>query len=225
MSNKAINWARRQEGIGSSAKFLLWVIADWFRETDGEFVAWPSYEQIKADTSLSERTIRRAVEELQSAGLVVTSHRRDGDGRMMGVWYYLPLFDARSVPPVNMAAGDHDDEFGPYFRPGNGRKHRPGNGRKEDGESSSADSTTGHPDRSPAVNLSRIRDTVTGGSSINPYPLLVPLRPPHGDGRSLEHSIGEIFHKEPLESLPDVNLPRRSANAAAWEFEEVDAHE
>jgi len=75
MSNKYVNEIRKVQGLKSSEKFTLWVIADHINETKGD-IAWPSYETIAEDTSMSRRSVARAVKELAKIGLITIDHQR-----------------------------------------------------------------------------------------------------------------------------------------------------
>jgi hypothetical protein len=58
MSNSAINWARKIEGLTSPQAFVLWVICDRYNEET--HTAWPSIKSVATDTRLAPRTVTRA---------------------------------------------------------------------------------------------------------------------------------------------------------------------
>ena len=67
MSNEAVN-AIRDMSLGSPpAKFVLWILAD---RADKDMRCFPSIESIAKETNYAEKTVRRAIAELEEAGLV-----------------------------------------------------------------------------------------------------------------------------------------------------------
>jgi DNA-binding transcriptional MocR family regulator len=94
MSAIAMKWAwavRDADPISPTAHHVLLCLADRFNPKYG--VAWPSYADITRRTGLSERTVRRAIDELEDSGLVVKSPRVATSGRKVGLEYGLPRLD------------------------------------------------------------------------------------------------------------------------------------
>jgi hypothetical protein len=69
MSLEALNWARQCEVGSSTRKFVLFALADRWNSDTG--VCWPSVRWICEFTELGERTVRRALDELEADGFVI----------------------------------------------------------------------------------------------------------------------------------------------------------
>lgn len=78
MSVAAINWAKKQRGMGCSAKCVLLLIAD---EADSSGRAFVGARYIAANTEQSEDTVRRRLKDLEEAGYLVRLERHTKDGR------------------------------------------------------------------------------------------------------------------------------------------------
>lgn len=68
MSIKALSWALETTTGSPTKKLVLLYLADRFN--DDEKAAWPSVGTISRVTELSERTVRRAIHELITDGLI-----------------------------------------------------------------------------------------------------------------------------------------------------------
>ena len=101
MSNSAINWARKIEGLTSPQAFVLWVICDRYNEET--HTAWPSIKSVATDTRLAPRTVTRALSALEDKKLIVRgktfSAKHDG---WASNTYFLPAYDPRSRPRKNV---------------------------------------------------------------------------------------------------------------------------
>jgi hypothetical protein len=62
-----MSWAKRQRTGSATRKLVLLTIADYAND-DG--VAWPSQRTIAIEAELNERSIRRALEQMETAGLL-----------------------------------------------------------------------------------------------------------------------------------------------------------
>lgn len=89
MSIAATTWAWRQQTGTSSAKAVLVALADITRR-DAD-CCWPSRARLAALTELHPDTIRRAIRELEVAGLVEVEARYSDAGRRQGTLYKLKL--------------------------------------------------------------------------------------------------------------------------------------
>jgi hypothetical protein len=69
VSIEALNWARQCELGSSTRKFVLFALAD--RWNAGTGVCWPSVAWICEFTELGERTVRRALDELEEHGFII----------------------------------------------------------------------------------------------------------------------------------------------------------
>lgn len=92
MSREALTWARQQRAGSTATKAVLLLLADYADRTG---VAWPSTRTLAGDAECDQRTVRRHVERLQTAGLaeVITGTGR-GPNR-----YVLPI---RSEAPSRL---------------------------------------------------------------------------------------------------------------------------
>lgn len=77
MSIQALAWARTVTTGTSNRKLVLWVLADY---ADEAWSCYPGQKRIAAETELGERTVRRVLAELETAGLITRQERRRDDG-------------------------------------------------------------------------------------------------------------------------------------------------
>ena len=68
MGWQARAWATKQYRLPPRAKAVLLCIAEYHNEKAG--YAWPSQQRIAADTGYSIRTVKRAISDLKSLGLI-----------------------------------------------------------------------------------------------------------------------------------------------------------
>ena len=101
MSNSAINWARKIDGLTSPQAFVLWVICDRYNEQT--HTAWPSINSIATDTRLAPRTVTRALSALEEKNLIARgkTYSAKHDGWASNT-YFLPAYDPRSRPRKNV---------------------------------------------------------------------------------------------------------------------------
>lgn len=76
MSNAAITWAKKQKTGHSTRKAVLVAIADYADEMGR---CWPSQKRIAEDTEFGERTVRRALSELEEMGFIKRDNRHSPD--------------------------------------------------------------------------------------------------------------------------------------------------
>ena len=98
MSVEAIAWAMQMAETGAipspTAAHVLIVLANY---ADGDNVAWPGQRSIAARVMRSDRQVRRALDELERAGLISVESRRRKNGSWTSNRYKLHL-DARANP-------------------------------------------------------------------------------------------------------------------------------
>lgn len=90
-----MKWAwqvQEAEQIPPSSHHVLLALADRYNETQGG--AWPSYADLVRRTGLGERTVRRAVDDLESRRLVQREPRIAATGRKVGLFYRFPRYDS-----------------------------------------------------------------------------------------------------------------------------------
>ncbi|KJL46240.1 hypothetical protein RS84_02867 [Microbacterium hydrocarbonoxydans] len=95
MSIGAFRWAKEQEGLRSSEKFVLVMIADHYN--DEVHRSWPSIERLADETGLNRTTVMRCIKALETGGfLKVEPWARAYDGGRLNNRYCLPLYDVES---------------------------------------------------------------------------------------------------------------------------------
>lgn len=70
--------AIRDHNLNSACLHVLVYLRSKMNKKRMDYKCWPSQKTIRSDTGLDERTIRRALKNLQSAGLINISKRRTG---------------------------------------------------------------------------------------------------------------------------------------------------
>ena len=115
MSNSAINWARKIDGLNSPQAFVLWVICDRYNEQT--HTAWPSINSIATDTRLAPRTVTRALSALEEKNLIVRgkTYSAKHDGWASNT-YFLPAYDPRSRPRKNVVFQEVRDYEASFIR-------------------------------------------------------------------------------------------------------------
>ena len=108
MSVRAINWAFEQV-VPPTQKVILLALADW---ADGDGVAYPGQKSLAAKTSIPERTLRRALDELEEAGYIERRRRSLDNGNRTSDEYRLLAV----VPAAKMADSQAAKSLG-YKRP------------------------------------------------------------------------------------------------------------
>lgn len=101
MSFKAVLWAWRQE-VSHRHKLVLAVIGSHKNPTSGK--CFPSISTLAAETSMSERSIRRYIQELKSMGVLTTKSRWDYDGARLSNGYEL-VGESNDDPLVSVGKG------------------------------------------------------------------------------------------------------------------------
>ena len=102
MSNEAVNWVRDLTGCSTGEKFVLWVIADRYRED--EKCAFPGRKSIAKDTGMSVRTVSRHIQSLRQKSykpnglpvLVVQTRFVTHTEKNFTNKYFLPAYDPES---------------------------------------------------------------------------------------------------------------------------------
>lgn len=120
MSVQALDWAFAQP-VKSSARFVLVVLAD---HADQAHSCWPSVGRISARTGFGASTVRRALTDLEEAGLIRIEHRARPNGSRTSSRYYLaalnPQIDPATVddPPSQIGRAPLPEREGPPPRAG-----------------------------------------------------------------------------------------------------------
>lgn len=95
MSATASRWAwqvpEHYPELSPGAHHVLLCLADRFNARSNS--AWPSHADICKRTNLSDRTVRRHLDELAELGLIERRARLNARHRKIGTTYCLPLLD------------------------------------------------------------------------------------------------------------------------------------
>ena len=102
MSIQAVGWALAQEIASSSAKFVLVAIAN-YADKDGR--CWPSQKAVAFDTSLTDRSIRKAIAVLEDLGFIKRVERRRPDGSRASDVIQIVAFDTGKLQPEDFSGG------------------------------------------------------------------------------------------------------------------------
>jgi DNA-binding transcriptional ArsR family regulator len=90
MTYKVMTWAVEQRTGSPTRKAVLMNLAD---RADGAWLCWPGQKLIAKDTELGERTVRRALDDLEQAGLIRRYRHRRKDGSWSSDRYVLAGID------------------------------------------------------------------------------------------------------------------------------------
>lgn len=101
MSVQAITWALKQD-LPSSPKFVLVALCN-YADQDGR--CWPGQKALASDTSMSDRSIRTHLKELERRGIIVREQRRRSDGSRTSDYYVInrKSFPLEEDQPENIA--------------------------------------------------------------------------------------------------------------------------
>jgi DNA-binding transcriptional ArsR family regulator len=102
MSVFATAWAWQQPATGN-AKLVLLALADECRGSDG--LCWPGLKRVAEMVGVEQRTVRRAVEQLEEAGLLIREQRRREDGSQTSNLIRLAILP---TPPDAAVRGGED---------------------------------------------------------------------------------------------------------------------
>ena len=116
MSYEATGWAYEQEIDNSSAKFVLVVLANF---ADEQWTCFPGQKRISRMTGMSERTVRRSLEWLETEGYISRQHRTGPTGRRTSDRYQL------IDPPATVTTGQSDRLASSQVTPTGQNDHRP----------------------------------------------------------------------------------------------------
>lgn len=100
MSVEAITWALKQRVRSATHKAVLLVLAN---RMDPSGFGWPSQKLVAKEAQCCERTVRKALRDLEDDGVLIRSDRRRRDGSYStdAVQFAMPL-----EPAANPAGGD-----------------------------------------------------------------------------------------------------------------------
>src|SRR5579871_844026 len=102
MSGKAFGWARerlKECSGGPTSKTVLLLMADY---ADREHALFPSVATLAAELGVPDRTVQRAIRDLEADGLVAREVRKTGSGKDASNRYVLAV----GTPASEAAMGD-----------------------------------------------------------------------------------------------------------------------
>ncbi len=105
MSIAAIAWAKKQRCGSGTAKAVLVAVADY---ADEHGRAWPSQRTIAEETEFTDKTVRTALQDLETKGLISREERRRPDGSRAPDMVVLNLSyqpEALTPPPEAASPG------------------------------------------------------------------------------------------------------------------------
>ena len=105
MSLRVMTWAWSVQ-LPPTAKFVLMALAD---EANDEGLCFPSQRRLASKCSITDRTVRRMLVELEAKGYVRLEPRQRADGSQTSNGYRLSCGD----PPDKLSAGVDTDVGGP----------------------------------------------------------------------------------------------------------------
>lgn len=115
MSMKWMVWAFEQTVGSPTAKFVLVKLADNTNERSN--VCWPSIKLMAEQTELSERSVQRALKELEDGGFIATGKQFAEDGRQSSNSYRLCPGEGdrmtRGLSPGGRHGGGDSDAVSP----------------------------------------------------------------------------------------------------------------
>jgi hypothetical protein len=88
MSVEAVNWAYEQD-IPGTQKWVLVTLAHHAASDPDEWWAWPSIQRLVRRTGESDKTVRRALDQLEANGFIYRERQRNADGSMGQYRYRL----------------------------------------------------------------------------------------------------------------------------------------
>lgn len=188
MSINALNWAGRTVTGSASRKAVLLCLANYANEQNE---AYPSVETIARITELNAKTVRLALTEMESNGLIFDTGRRRGQTQNIRVWG-LNL-DAETLPKSEPYQNRNPTVFGPETLPKTDLK--------------GTQKRVAEPKEDPLVDHKR----TTLGSRYSREPKTAPLAPPRStNNQSIDWLIDAPARPQPQrrESEPEARARR-----------------
>ena len=105
MSVQAVGWALKLD-IPAATKFVLVALCNY---ADDKGRCWPSQESLARDTSMSDRTVRRHVKQLEEAGLITRKGRWKDGGSRTSDMFWIHIEPNRNESPVSQTIPDNHD--------------------------------------------------------------------------------------------------------------------
>ncbi|WP_447896022.1 helix-turn-helix domain-containing protein [Vreelandella sp. GE22] len=199
MSLHAMHWARQSlktvpDTVKAPARLALMLLADY---ADEQHASWPSINTMALEMGCSQRSVQRAIDLLESHGLVRVEKRQARNGRQMSNLYFLAVegsfIGCQSDTPTTSGKSLEGDNLTPY-----------------EGDNLTGEGDTG--DRGRVTPVSPLDST---NGTLNP-------NPSHsGAGESepsvFERAAGQADDGEP--AADPQGEPRKTAMTLDWEPE------
>lgn len=110
MSVQAITWAYDQQTGSLARKAVLLALANCHNHHTG--LCCPKVDTLAAEVEASEKTVRRALADLEELGMIERERERRSDGTLKTYTYRFPPLDSVSQPPVTLSASPAVTESG-----------------------------------------------------------------------------------------------------------------
>lgn len=101
MSNEAVSWAFKVDGLTMTQKFVLVALADW---ADEENSCFPGQKKLAGKTNSSVATVRRALDALEDQGLISRERRTRKSGYRTSDRFFLSVGSL----PLNLPTAQSD---------------------------------------------------------------------------------------------------------------------
>ncbi|WP_175488810.1 helix-turn-helix domain-containing protein [Modicisalibacter muralis] len=117
MSLAAMHWARQSlktlpDDVKTPSRLALMLLADY---ADESHVCWPSIGTMALEMGCSRRSVQRAVDVLETRGLLTVQQRQAANGRQQSNRYRLTVGGGcQSVTPTISAQSGEGDNLTPY---------------------------------------------------------------------------------------------------------------
>lgn len=121
MSYEALAWVRAVKLDDATARYVLYMLAD---RADEEDSCYPSVALLVENTSLAERTVRKAIKTLQELCLIEVERQRKADGSL-GRNRYRLLLARKSGKTQDVVGGECDKDAPAASGAGRSEPHSP----------------------------------------------------------------------------------------------------
>jgi DNA-binding transcriptional ArsR family regulator len=111
MSFQMMAWAVAQTTGSPTRKAVLLALANRVNHDTGR--CFPSIERLVEETELSDRTVRRALDDLEEAGFIERTRQRHPDGNFGGYEYRLLTSGQSDRSPPDTVTGQNQEEHQP----------------------------------------------------------------------------------------------------------------
>lgn len=188
-------------GSKISAQAVTAVLDALLRHTDDAGVCWPKVDRLHRHTNVPERTIRRALDVLDAAGVMVRTRQRRADGYLAG---YLYRLDVARIVAAHVAEKELDE-----LEERAAERRRPTPPRAVDNAPESLRRDAPSQPRLPATMAARPPATMAAQEGITTEGTNLPLHPSTSSTPAPPISEGKAEEQTPEPDTPLRRLTRR----------------